>query len=228
MMNDSLKYRAGIAALDEVKDGMALGLGTGSTVSHFIRELGNRVRGGLNVTAIATSLQSERLAIDVGVPVVTFQEQRNLDLTIDGADEVSPELYLVKGLGGALVREKIVAVASRRLVIVVDDSKLVDQLGTRSPVPVEVVPFAAEIVMHQLGRIGGDPKLRVLAEGRPFVSDNGNFVVDWHFGPIFDPPMVERQLKSVSGVVDSGIFSDLADRVIVARGTDLEILDREP
>ncbi len=141
---------------------------------------------------------------------------------------MSPELYLVKGLGGALVREKIVAIASRRLVIVVDDSKLVDQLGTRSPVPVEVVPFAADIVMHQLGEIGGEPKLRVSAEGRPFVSDNGNFVVDWYFGPIVDPQFVERRLKSVSGVVDSGIFSDLADRVIVARETGLEFLDREP
>ena len=225
-MNDSLKYKAAVAALDEVTDGMAVGLGTGSTVTHFIRELGNRVRDGLKVTAIATSSQSETLALEVGIPIVTFQDQKELDLTVDGADEVSPELNLVKGLGGALVREKIVAVASRRLVIVVDDSKLVDQLGTRSPVPVEVVPFAADIVMHQLGAIGGQPRLRVMESGRPFVSDNGNFVVDWHFGPIIDPPMVERRLKSVWGVVDSGIFSDLADRVIVARGTGLEILDR--
>jgi ribose 5-phosphate isomerase A len=226
-MNDSLKFKAAVAALDEVKDGMVVGLGTGSTVSHFIRELGNRVRDGLKVTAIATSLQSETLAIEVGVPIVTFQEQKALDLTVDGADEVSPELCLVKGLGGALVREKIVAVASRRLVIVVDETKLVDQLGTRSPIPVEVVPFAADIVMYQLGQIGGEPKLRVLPEERPFVSDNGNFVVDWHFGPIVDPYLVERRLKSVSGVVDSGIFSELADRVIVARGTELEFLDRE-
>ena len=226
-MNDSLKFKAAVAALDEVKDGMVVGLGTGSTVSHFIKELGNRVRDGLKVTAIATSLQSETLAIEVGVPIVTFQEQKALDLTVDGADEVSPELCLVKGLGGALVREKIVAAASRRLVIVVDETKLVDQLGTRSPIPVEVVPFAADIVMYQLGQIGGEPKLRVLPEGRPFVSDNGNFVVDWHFGPILDPALVERRLKSVSGVVDSGIFSELADRVIVARGTGLEFLDRE-
>jgi ribose 5-phosphate isomerase A len=226
-MNDSLKFKAAVAALDEVKDGMVVGLGTGSTVSHFIKELGNRVRDGLKVTAIATSLQSETLAIEVGVPIVTFQEQKALDVTVDGADEVSPELCLVKGLGGALVREKIVAAASRRLVIVVDETKLVDQLGTRSPIPVEVVPFAADIVMYQLDQIGGEPQLRVLPEGRPFVSDNGNFVVDWHFGPILDPALVERRLKSVSGVVDSGIFSELADRVIVARGTGLEFLDRE-
>ena len=161
-------------------------------------------------------------------PSLHFKSRKRWDLTVDGADEVSPELCLVKGLGGALVREKIVAVASRRLVIVVDDSKLVDQLGTRSPVPVEVVPFAAEIVMHQLSEIGGEPKLRVSAEGRPFISDNGNLLIDWHFGPIFEPQFVERRLKSVSGVVDSGIFSDLADRVIVARQTGLEFLDREP
>ena len=226
-MSDSLKYKASIAALDEVKTGMTVGLGTGSTVTHFIRELGSRVRDGLDVTAIATSLQSEKLAIEVGVPIVTFKEKRELDITVDGADEVSPELHLVKGLGGALVREKIVATASHRLVIVVDDSKLVDQLGTRVPVPVEVVPFAAVIVMHQLGEIGGEPRLRVSSGNQPFVSDNGNHVVDWHFGPILNPPLVERQLKSVSGVVDSGIFSDLADRVIVAGGKGLEILDRE-
>lgn len=225
--NDSLKREAAVAAMREVSDGMVLGLGTGSTVTHFIRELGDRVGMGLKVSAIATSVRSETLALEVGVPIITFKERQVLDLTVDGADEVSSELDLVKGLGGALVREKIVAKASHRVVIVVDGSKLVDHLGTRSPVPVEVVPFADDIVIHQLREIGGDPVLRPSAEGGPFVSDNGNHVVDWHFGPILDPPMVERQLKSVAGVVDSGIFSNLADTVIVARPNGLEILERE-
>ena len=224
-MNDALKYKAAMAALDEVESGMVLGLGTGSTVTHFIRELGARVRDGLEVSTIATSRQSEKLAQEVGVRVVTFAELKVLDITVDGADEVSPELHLVKGLGGALVREKIVAKASRRVVIVVDESKIVDQLGTRVPVPVEVVPFATDIVLHQLARIGGEPKVRV-EQGKPFVSDNGNHIVDWLFGPIPDPPSIEQQLKSVSGVVDSGIFSNVADRVIVAGVSGLRTLDR--
>jgi len=227
-MNDSLKRKAALAALDEVSDGMAIGLGTGSTVTHFIRELGNRVSEGLRVRAIATSLRSENLALEVGIPIVTFRECPQLDLTVDGADEVSPELHLVKGMGGALVREKIVASASRRVVIVVDDSKLVDYLGTRSPVPIEVVPFADDIVTYQLMEIGGDPRLRCSEGGKLFLSDNGNHIIDWHFGPIGDPALVERQLKAVPGVVDSGIFSDLADKVFVARDAALEILERSP
>jgi ribose 5-phosphate isomerase A len=226
-MNESLKRTAAVTALDEISEGMSIGLGTGSTVNYFIRELGNRVREGLKVRAIATSVQSELLAAEVGVSLVSFRECPTLDLTVDGADEVSTDLSLVKGLGGALVREKIVAMASNRLVIVVDASKLVDHLGTRAPVPIEVVPFADDVVIYRLKEIGGEPKLRQSEEGRPFVSDNGNHVVDWHFGPILDPAMVERRLKSVTGVVDSGIFSDLADRVIVARETGVEILDRE-
>ena len=164
-MNDSLKYQAAMAALDEVKPGMILGLGTGSTVTHYIRELGNRVRDGLKVKAIATSLRSEELAREGGVPIVSFADSKSIDLTVDGADEVSADLQLTKGLGGALVREKIVARASRRFVIVVDDSKLVDRLGTRSPIPVEVVPFAADIVAWDLQTIGGEPRLR-MADGR--------------------------------------------------------------
>lgn len=226
-MNDALKHEAAVAALSEIADGMALGLGTGSTVNHFIRELGRRARSGLKVTAIPTSLQSERLAREAGLTIVSFREAPVLDVTVDGADEVAPDLSLIKGLGGALVREKIVATASHRLVIVVDDSKLVDQLGTRAPIPIEVVPFAVDVVIQRLTEIGGKPDLRRVAGDVPFVSDNGNHVIDWQFGPILDPPMVERRLKSVPGIVDSGIFSDLADTVIVAADTGIRRLERE-
>ncbi len=224
-MSDSLKYQAAVTALDEVKDGMAVGLGTGSTVNPFIKELGIKVKAGLDITAIATSVQSERLAIEVGIPIVTFERHKVLDLTVDGADEVSPSLDLVKGLGGALVREKIVAKASRRLVIVVEESKLVDQLGTRTPIPVEVIPLAEQLVISALGKIGGEPKVRLQNGGR-FRSDNGNHVVDWHYGPVDDPAGLEAQLKSMSGVVDSGIFANMAHRVIVAGLSGVRTMDR--
>lgn len=225
-MNDSLKYKAALAAVDEVRPGMLVGLGTGSTVRHFIDELGRRVReDGLDVRAIATSVASDVQAREVGITMTSFADVSTLDLTVDGADEVSPALDLVKGLGGALVREKIVARASRRLVIVVDDSKLVDRLGTRAPLPVEVIPFAADLVAHFLGEIGGTPEVR-MKDDAPFVSDNGNNVLDWRYGPIEDPIGLEQRLKSMSGVVDSGLFSGMAERVIVAGADGLRILDR--
>lgn len=224
-MNDSLKNRAAVAALDEVRSGMVLGLGTGSTVTHYIRELGKRVANGLKVRAIATSLRSEELAREVGVPLITFADEKSIDLTVDGADEVSPDLQLTKGLGGALVREKVVARASKRFVIVVDASKRVGRLGTRSPIPVEVVPFAGEIVCFDLAAIEGEPRLRV-AGGKPFVSDNGNHIVDWHVGPLDDPAALEQRLKLITGVVDSGLFSNMADRVIVAGASGIESLER--
>ena len=224
-MTDTLKYRAAVAAVDEVAAGMAVGLGTGTTVKHFIEELGARVRAGLKITAIATSEQSDRMAREVGIPIVGFEKHKVLDVTVDGADEVSPELDLVKGLGGALVREKIVAKASRRVVIVVDDSKLVDHLGTRAPIPVEVIPIAATLVADALRGIGGEPELR-LCDGEPFVSDNGNHVIDWRYGPLSEPASLEHQLKSMSGVVDSGIFAGLAHRVIVAGAEGLREMVR--
>ena len=224
-MNDSLKYKAAVAALDEVKAGMVLGLGTGSTVTHFITELGNRVRDGLGVRAIATSLRSETLALEVGVPIITFADEKTLDLTVDGADEVSSDLDLTKGLGGALVREKVVARRSKRFVIVVDDSKLVERLGTRSPIPVEVVPFAGDSVIYDLTSIGGGPRLR-MSDDEPFVSDNGNHVVDWYIGPLDDPAGLEQDLKLITGVVDSGLFANMADRVIVAGTSGVRSLER--
>ena len=212
---DDLKRQAAIAALEAIKDGMIVGLGTGSTASHFIRELGSRVRQGLRVHGIPTSEASERLAGEVGVPLITLRECQSIDVTVDGADEVSDDLDLIKGLGGALVREKIVAHASRRVIIVVDETKLTPRLGSKAPVPVEVVPFAVDVVRAQLVLWGGEPKLRE-KDGTLFISDNGNVILDWWHGPIEQPWELEKQIKSVTGVVDSGIFANVATDVIAA------------
>jgi ribose 5-phosphate isomerase A len=214
-MIDEFKHQAAIAALDEIREGMVVGLGTGSTATHFIRGLGERVRAGLKVVAISTSEASAQLARQVGIPLTNFADHATIDVTVDGADEVSPNLDLVKGLGGALVREKIVARASRRVVIVVDETKLVEQLGTHAVIPIEVIPLATEPVLRHLGGWGGQPAVRQ-KDGKPFVSDNGNLVIDWKRDPIEQPSPLEKQIKEITGVVDSGLFCGIADMVIVA------------
>jgi ribose 5-phosphate isomerase A len=223
---DDLKRQAAIAALEAIKDGMIVGLGTGSTASHFIRELGDRVRQGLRVHGIPTSDASEKLAGEVGVPLITLRESQSIDVTVDGADEVSDDLDLIKGLGGALVREKIVAHASRRVIIVVDETKLTPRLGSKVPVPVEVVPFAVDVVRAQLVLWGGEPKLRE-KEGALFISDNGNVILDWWHGSIAQPWELEKQIKGVTGVVDSGIFANVATDVIAATAGGIRKLSRK-
>src|SRR3989454_9504959 len=173
-MTDELKRQAALRALDEIRDGMIVGLGTGSTAAHFIRGLG---RAGLKVKGIPTSEESRRLADEAGVLVTAFEEHPRVDVTVDGADEVSPELDLIKGLGGALVREKIVAHASRRVIIIVDERKLVDRLGSTTAIPIEVIPFAAPRLILQLRELGGEARIRE-KNGLPFVSDNGNSILD--------------------------------------------------
>jgi ribose 5-phosphate isomerase A len=223
---DDLKRQAAIAALEAIKDGMIVGLGTGSTASHFIRELGDRVRQGLRVHGIPTSDASEKLAGEVGVPLITLRESQSIDVTVDGADEVSDDLDLIKGLGGALVREKIVAHASRRVIIVVDETKLTPRLGSKVPVPVEVVPFAVDVVRAKLVLWGGEPKLRE-KEGALFISDNGNVILDWWHGSIAQPWELEKQIKGVTGVVDSGIFANVATDVIAATAGGIRKLSRK-
>jgi ribose 5-phosphate isomerase A len=224
-MMDELKRQAAIAALERIENGMILGLGSGSTASLFIRELGARVQGGLRVQGIASSEESRRLAEEVGVPLTTLLEHPRIDVTVDGADEVSESLDLTKGLGGALVREKIVAHASDRVIIVVDESKLVDKLGRKVPIPVEVVPFAAVLVQAQLKRWGGDALLRE-RNGKVFISDNGNWILDWRCGTVDQPTVCEKQLKSLTGVVDSGVFANVASLVIAATSTGIRKLQR--
>ena len=224
-MSEDLKKQAALAALDEISDRMVVGLGTGSTATHFIRGLGDRVRRGLNVVAIPTSEQSGRLAEEVGVPLTTFKDHPQIDITVDGADEVSPHLDLIKGLGGALVREKIVAHASKRVIIVVDDSKLVAKLGAKTVIPVEVITLGAFRIMHQLRQLGGEAVIRE-KDGKPFVSDNGNTILDWKHGFIEDPASLEKHLKSMTGVVDSGIFAGVANCIIVAGSSGIRKLER--
>jgi ribose 5-phosphate isomerase A len=213
-MSDDLKRQAALAALEEIRDGMIVGLGSGSTASIFIRELG---RAGRKVLGIPTSVESGRIAEQVGVRLTTFNDHPVIDVTVDGADEVSPELHLTKGLGGALVREKIVAHASTRVVIIVDESKLVEKLGSKTVIPVEVIPLAVPRIFLQL-------KNAIVREknGKPFVSDNGNYILDWKSGPIENPAEVEKDLKAMTGVVDSGIFANVANVVIVADSSGIQ------
>lgn len=208
-----LKQLAGEKAADLVTDGMAVGLGTGSTVSWTIRRLGERVRQGLRIRGIPTSRRTEALATEVGIPLTTFAVVRELDLTIDGADEVDPSLALIKGGGGALLREKLVAAASLRLVIVADDSKLVSVLG-KFPLPVEVIPFAWEVTSRRIEALGCAVSRRG-SEAEPFVSDNGNFILDCSFGQIPEPESLHRSIKLLPGVVETGLFVHLAELVLV-------------
>jgi ribose 5-phosphate isomerase A len=217
-MSEELKRKAAREALEEIRDGMIVGLGSGSTASMFIQEL---ARSRMKVAGIPASEQSRRLAEELGVPLTTLQDHPVIDVTVDGADEVSPRLDLIKGLGGALVREKIVARASKRVVIVVDESKLVERLGTKTVIPVEVVPFAAPIVLRQL-----QPGSLRVRNGQPIVTDNGNLIVDWQHGPIDNPSALDTQLKSTTGVVDSGIFADIASCVIAAVRDGIRRIER--
>jgi ribose 5-phosphate isomerase A len=213
-ISDDLKLQAALAALEEIRDGMIVGLGSGSTASIFIRELG---KAGRRVLGIPTSEESRRIAEGVGVRLTTFNDHPVIDVTVDGADEVSPELHLTKGLGGALVREKIVAHSSTRVVIIVDESKLVEKLGSKTVIPVEVIPLAVPRILLQLKNVTVRQK-----NGRPFVSDNGNNILDWKSGPIEDPAALEKELKTMTGVVDSGIFANVANVVIVAGSSGIE------
>jgi ribose 5-phosphate isomerase A len=221
-MTDELKRQAALAALEEIRDGMIVGLGSGSTASLFIRELG---RSGLRVLGIPTSEESRQIAEETGVRLTTFNDYPAIDVTVDGADEVAPALDLIKGMGGAFVREKIVAHASKRVVIVVDESKLVEKLGSRTAIPVEVIPLALPGVLLRLKELGGEAHIRE-KDARPFVSDNGNAVLHWRHGAIDDPGALEKWLKSLTGVVDSGVFAGVAECVIVAGSSGVRRLKR--
>ena len=198
---------------------MRLGLGTGSTVSHLLVALSERLKGGalINVVGVPTSLRTAREARELGIPLTSLTETPVLDLTIDGADEVDPELNLIKGLGGALLREKMVAQASGRLAIMVDDSKMVRALGTRGPVPVEVAQFGWEIHGPFVKSLGADPVLRVGSDGEPMVTDNGNYILDCHTdGGIDDARSFDLALHARAGVVETGLFLGMATEVLVS------------
>jgi ribose 5-phosphate isomerase A len=223
---NDLKRAAAEAAVELVQDGMVVGLGTGSTAAFAVAALARRHRQGLRFTGIPTSHHTATQARAAGVPLTSFAEHRQIDLTIDGADEVERgTLNLIKGLGGALLHEKIVAAASRRLVIIVDATKLVDQLGTRAPVPVEVVAFGLEATQAALHSLGASTVLRRSPAGEGFVTDSGNRILDCGFGAIADPARLEEGIRRVVGVVESGLFIGLADAVFVADATGIKRLD---
>jgi ribose 5-phosphate isomerase A len=201
-------------ALEHVRDGTLVGLGSGRAATSFIRALGVRVARGLRVRGVPTSEATARLAREVGVPVVDLEEGI-LDITVDGADEVEHQLDLIKGSGGALVRVRIVATASRRRITLVGDEKLVPVLGSRGRLPVEVMPFACPLGGRELAALGCRPTLRTTG-GMPFVTDNGNRIADCAVRPIEAPAAFERDLRAIPGVVDTGLFLGIADLVLVA------------
>ena len=197
-----------------VKDGMNVGLGTGSTAYYAIKRIGELVAQGYNLTCVATSVQSEELAKECGIKVVDLDEVDKLDVTIDGADEVSPTMQLVKGLGGALLREKIVAAATVKEIIVVDESKLVDVLGTKAPLPVEVLQFGHEHTSHALRKQGCEPVLR-MKDGKPFITDGGNYIYDCRFEEITKEFFLNSMIDSIPGVVENGLFLNTAFDVLI-------------
>ncbi|HVJ41401.1 MAG TPA: ribose-5-phosphate isomerase RpiA [Dongiaceae bacterium] len=221
---DHLKRQAAIRAVEEVRDGMVVGLGTGSTAAFAIEALAARVAAGLQVVCIPTSEKTAALARQVALPLTDFRHHPVIDLTIDGADQVEPHtLHLIKGGGGALLREKIVAAASRRLLVIVDETKLADRLGDPVLLPVEVVPFGHEALVPRLRKIGLVPQLRV-EEGRPFATDGGHYILDCRCGRIEDAAALESSLAQMVGVVESGLFVNLASTVMIGRSQEVEIV----
>lgn len=228
MDDDALKRAAAEAAAALVQSGMAVGLGTGSTAAYAIAELIRRVRDeGLEMVGIPTSERSAAQAREGGLRLTDFSHQRRLDLTIDGADEIMRgTLHLVKGAGGALLREKIVASASDRLAIIADESKLVDQLGLSMPLPVEVVRFGWETTAERVSRLA-EPRLRLGPDGQPYITDGGNYILDCTCGPIADPAALESALARIVGVVENGLFIAMADVAFVAGATGVAQLERK-
>jgi len=222
-MTDELKRAVGRRAAELVDDGMSLGLGTGSTADCFLDALGERVRAGLRVRGVPTSERTARRAEALGIALTTLEECPRLDLAVDGADQVDPRGHLIKGLGGALFREKRVAKASAELVIIVDEGKLVDLLGAGCPVPVEVRVDAGETVREAIRSLGADPVLRS-REDRPYVTDNGNHIVDAHFPSVSDPAALEGALNRIPGVLDNGLFVGMTGRVLAGGPRGVRLL----
>jgi ribose 5-phosphate isomerase A len=228
---DDLKRQAAARALEEVRDGMKLGLGTGSTAKHFVELLGERVRAGLKVVGVPTSEATRADALRCGIALTTLDEIDRLDLTIDGADEVDAALDLIKGGGGALLREKIVAAASDRMIVIADESKWVETLG-RFPLPVEVVPFGLTATQRAMANafaesgVSGQMVVRKGNEGHVFVTDGGHWIVDAHLGRIEDAPRLASLLNAIPGVVEHGLFIGLARMAVLAGAQGIRVVER--
>ncbi|MEC9461354.1 MAG: ribose-5-phosphate isomerase RpiA [SAR324 cluster bacterium] len=220
----SEKQRAAEAAVEYVKDGMIVGLGTGSTTEFAVKKLGERVRDGLAIKGIPTSDVTKVQAEEEGIPLIDFSETMYIDLTIDGADEIDINLNMIKGGGAALLREKIVASASKEEIIIVSHEKFVKQLGS-FPLPVEVIPFGWQVIFNQLETLGGSPDLR-LKQGQPLLTDQGNYIIDCRFRQIIDAAQLEQRLNMIPGVVENGLFTGLCTRMIVAEGEKIVVKER--
>jgi ribose 5-phosphate isomerase A len=226
---EEAKKRVALEAVKHVQDNSIVGLGSGSTAAYVIQQIGEKIRlEGLRILGVPTSHQAMMLAVHCGVPLTTLNEHPQLDLAIDGADQIDRDLNLIKGGGGALTRERIVASAARQFVIVADETKLVERLGTNHTIPVEVLPFAVPTVMVKLRELKGKPVLR---EGGgkvgPLVTDNGNFVVDVDFGPVYDVKELHLQLKLIPGVIETGLFVGMADVIYLGKPDGVEKLVRK-
>jgi ribose 5-phosphate isomerase A len=221
MANDAEKEVAARASLKYVRAGQVVGLGTGSTATIAIRLLGELVRGGLKIRGIPTSIASRDLATQLGIPLTTFDEVQQIDVTIDGADEFDPALNLIKGGGGALLREKVVASATKQQVIVTDSSKQVQVLG-KFPLPVEVIGFAEPLVAKEIADLGARVVQRKDSAGKPYLTDEGHHILDCHFGEIPDPPALARRLSDMPGIVEHGLFVGMASVVLMAKAGEVE------
>lgn len=209
------KQAAGQTAAGFVQAGMLVGLGTGSTSAFFIEALGKRVKEGLKITAAATSQQTLHQAQQLGIPLMDADTLTELDLTVDGADEIDPAKNMIKGGGGALLREKLLAIASREMIVIVDETKLVKHLGTH-PLPVEISPFAYRNTIQRMQANGYQGTLRLIRENRPFITDNENFIFDIQFSvPIKEPRREQEKLKAIVGIIETGLFFDIANRVVI-------------
>lgn len=213
------------AAVTFIKNGNIVGLGSGSTAAYFIQFLGERVKAGLDVRGIPTSVRAQQLAERCGVPLITLDQVASIDVAVDGADQFDPQLDLIKGGGGALLREKIVASASRQFIVIADSSKQVPVLGS-FPLPVEIVGFAKNLLTRRLSSIGAEVVLRKSADGSPYKTDEGHYILDCHFGKIVEPPSLARMISDFPGVVEHGLFINMASIVLLAKGADVREIRR--
>ena len=225
MGNDNEKELAGRASARFVNDGNIVGLGTGTTAVHAVHAIADRVKGGLKILGIPTSVRTGELARSLGIPLTTLDEYQEIDVTIDGADEIDPRLCLIKGGGGALLREKVIASASRKMVVIADSTKLVPVLG-RFPLPVEVIGFAQAVVAKKIQQMGAKVDLRKDAAGKVYVTDEGHHILDCRFGEIPDPPALGRMLNDIPGVVEHGLFIGLASVALVGKGSAVEEVEK--
>jgi len=221
MADSQEKEAAGRAAARLVADGAVVGLGTGSTAYFAVVALGEHVKSGLKIIGIPTSVQTADLARAVGIPLTTLDEHPEIDITIDGADEIDPQLRLIKGGGGALLREKVVASASKKMVVVADSGKMVPVLG-KFPLPVEIISFARTVVAKKIESLGASVKLRTKPDGSPYLTDNGNQILDCSFGKIENPSALALALSNTPGIIEHGLFIGLASVVLVGRGNSVE------